>query len=101
MQPRVAAGVRSMHQEHAVRVAHDDVRDELLVGRIVLGRRSIEVPAPGRDRRAQRFEVAGIGLANAVKVTAAGDVGPRQDEDALRHRQEPIRALVRLVARSR
>jgi hypothetical protein len=38
------------------------------------------------DGRAQTGQVARIGAAHAVKVTASGDVGPRQDEDALGHR---------------
>jgi hypothetical protein len=37
-------------------VAHDDVRNQLLVGRVLLGEWSIEVPSGVRDARTEAFE---------------------------------------------
>ena len=56
VQPRVAAGSRPAHQEPALAVAQDQVRDHLLVGAVLLGDRPIHeharrAPRPRAPRR--------------------------------------------------
>jgi hypothetical protein len=57
-----------MHQEDAVPVANDDVRDELLVRRILLCGRTRDVPPVLRHRIAQEDQTFLAGRADAVKA---------------------------------
>ena len=62
VEPRIAAGLRAAHEEPALAVAQDEVRDDLLVRRVLLGVPAAHEaplarrpsPAPRRGRRAGR-----------------------------------------------
>jgi hypothetical protein len=92
VEARVAAHIGPVHEEDANPVAHYDVRDELFVGWIGLGGRTLEVAAVGAHRRTKIAERGGIGPAQAGEVTAAGHGSARQHEDELRHKYWQILA---------
>ncbi len=87
VETNVAAGLGPVHEEHPLPVADDDVGNQLLVGRVLLGRRPIEVSAIARDRRPQRLQVGIAGSTDSVEVASAGDGDPGQDQDAFGHRE--------------
>ena len=93
VQALVAARIGPFHEEDPLPIADEDVGNELLVVRILLGSRPIEIAAMGRDRGPQRHEGRFVGWADSVEVAATRHGGAREDQHALRHRPRslPIR----------
>jgi hypothetical protein len=54
MQAGVAARIGALHEEDPAAIAHDDIRNELLVGRVFLGYPTVEVSAVSRYRFTER-----------------------------------------------
>ena len=86
VQAPVAARIGPFHEEDPLPVADEDVRNELLVVRILLGDRPLEIAAVGRDRGPERHERRFVGWADSVEVAATRHGGAREDQHALRHR---------------
>jgi Flp pilus assembly protein TadG len=85
MESCVAAGVRALHQKDAVAVADDDVRDQLLPLRGLLGDRPIEV-APVLKHRLTQFErLRVVCRTDTGEVTPARNAVARDDEDVFDH----------------
>jgi hypothetical protein len=91
VQARVSAGIRPLHEEDALPVAQDDIRDQLLEGRVLLGDGTLQEAAGSSDRAPQATQLSGMRGSDAGEVAAAGNVGARQDQNALRHWAESMR----------
>ncbi len=91
VQARVSAGIRPLHEENALPVAQDDIRDQLLEGRVLLGDGTLHEAAGSSDRAPQVTQLDGMRGSDAGELAAARNVGTRQDQDALGHWAESMR----------
>ena len=82
----IAAGIGALHEEDPRSVANDDIRNELLVRRILLGGRSIEVAAVGRDGAPERRERGLVGRPDSAEVATTRHRRSGEDQHTLRHR---------------
>ena len=86
VEPRVAAGIGSAHEEDGSAVPNDDVRDELLVGRVGLGLGAVAVHAVAADGAPELGQVGGAGRADSVEVASARDQTALEYQDPFLHR---------------
>ncbi len=86
VQPRVATRIGPVHQEHGRSVADHDVWNELLVRRVLLGSRAVEVRSVVGDGSAQPPKQPFVGATDSVEITAVRYGGPGQHQDLFGHR---------------
>ena len=91
VEARIAARVRALHQEHPVGVTDHDVRNELLVGRVLLGAVAVEPSSIGLQRLAEPFQVGVVYRLDAEEVAAARNRLAREDQHTLHQEAETSR----------